>query len=143
MVETDPPCPPPSVPCATMMSAPFATASFAIADALHLADQKRAGALDAVRMRRRIAEGQHDGRGLALQREIEKTRLPRHAPCNKADADARFARGIELLLEPGFVAIAAAENAEAAGRAHRRGELSIRDKVHRGEQHRMANVELS
>ena len=65
----------------------------------------------------------------------------REAPGNEAAADARIARRHELALQPFAIAIAAAHQAKAAGPAHRRGKLAVRDHIHRREQHRMFDAE--
>ena len=58
-----------------------------------------------------------------------------------ADADARAARQVELAADPVGVAVARADQAEAAGARHRGGEGAARHHAHRREHHRFADAE--
>src|SRR6185437_13310697 len=91
---------------------------------LHLADQQRSRGLDSRRKRPGVAEREHDRTRPDGECDIQEFWLLRQAPGDEADAERRPA-GFQLdgfLLEPGFVAIAAAEDAEAAGLANRRNQ---------------------
>jgi hypothetical protein len=68
--------PPASRPCAMMISAPAAAASFACAS-LHLADDLAAGVLDAAGERRWITERQHRCRRPGVERDVERRRIRR------------------------------------------------------------------
>ena len=72
-------------------------------------------------------------RGRAVKRDIEQRRLLRKAPGDEADAEGsgELSELRGLLLQPASVAIAAAENAEPAGGADRRGETRAGDHIHR------------
>ena len=109
--------------------------------ALYLADELRAALLDLGGERARIAERQHHGAGLALEREIEELRLLRQAPGNEANTDARIAGAVELASHPLRIAVAGADQAEAAGARHRGGEAAAGDESHRRQHQRSCDAE--
>ena len=110
---------------------------------LHLAQHRHAGALDARQQLAHVAEGEHHERRLALERQVEQPVLARQAPGDEADAETRLRRRqrVEFAPQPVLVAVAAAEQAEPAGGAHRGGEARVGHDVHRREQHRVLDRE--
>ena len=139
------PCPAPSVPWATRMSAPAATAAVAIASDCTW----QITAAPARRMRSANGAGSPNesitAAGSALEHQVEQTRLVGQAPGDEADAVANLRGGepVELARQPELVAVAAAEDAEAAGPADGRGQRGVGDEVHRCEQHRMVDGEAA
>jgi hypothetical protein len=112
--------------------------------ALHLADDRYAGRLDACNVGRGVAEGEHQRRRPVAEREIEHFRLLRQRPGDEAAADALVSRRGEFALEPvgsGYFCVAAAEQAEAAGAADRAGKRAAGSAAHRRRQNRMADAE--
>ena len=59
----------------------------------------------------------------------------------KPNSDLRVACGVHLARQPRRVAVAAADDAEAAGMADRGGEAPIRHDIHRGQQDWVAHAE--
>jgi hypothetical protein len=109
---------------------------------LDLADQETAGRLDARCKRLRVAERQHDRARLGLQRDIEEFALPGQAPGDESDAKWRGGSP-ELggfLLQPRLLAVASAENAEAAGLADRRNQPRTGNDRHRRRKHRVLDA---
>jgi hypothetical protein len=100
---------------------------------LNLANGDRIRQLDAFDEWRRITKGEHCRRRLALQRKVEKLWLLGHAPGDESNPKSRTAarEKIELTGQPLFIAIAAAQDAEAAGVTHCGGQARISDQIHR------------
>jgi hypothetical protein len=112
---------------------------------LNLADQQRARRLDARRERVGIAERKHNRARTGSERDVQQLGLFGEAPGDEADAEGVGDVGElgGLLLQPCFVAIAAAENAEPAGRTDRGCQACARNDVHRRQQDRMPDAEAS
>ena len=90
----------------------------------------------------RIAKREPDGgRRQAVEREIEEVGLTSQAPGDEADADPLAAGSPGLLLEPGPVAVTAADEAQAAGPAHRCRQSSAADEPHGRQQHGRPDAE--
>ena len=90
-----------------------------------------------------IAERKHDRARTGFERDVQQFR-----PLGKAPGDEADAEGIGcvcklggLLLQPRFVAVAAAQNAEPAGGADGRGEPRAGNDVHRRRQDRMLDAQ--
>jgi hypothetical protein len=67
-------------------------------EGLHLADQRNAGFSDAFGEAGRVTEGQHDGRGVPLQGEVEHFGPAGEAPGDESAADPRLVGEVELAL---------------------------------------------
>jgi hypothetical protein len=76
------------------------------------------------------------------QRGVEQAGLFGERPRDEAAADPPVARRGKLPLEPLLVAVAAADQPEAAGLAHRPGQATAGDAAHRRQQHRVRDVKL-
>src|SRR5438270_7697262 len=83
-------------------------------EALHLADELRAAAADFFGERARVAEGEHHGTGFVTQREIKQRGVLAEAPGDEADTDALAFSALEFAPDPVGVAVAGAEQPEAA-----------------------------
>jgi hypothetical protein len=105
----------------------------------HLADQPRAGLAHGGSKRPWITEGQHDGRGLMGNDRGQHPGALRQAPGDEATADPGVARARPLPLDPAAIAIAATDQAQPTGVAHRRGQPAAGDNVHGGKQNWMFN----
>ena len=110
---------------------------------LALADQLRAGAADLAGERAGIAKGQHDGGGTMFQRVGQERRRLAQRPGDEPDADARAAGRSELFLDPGRVAVAAADQAQAAGAADGRRQRAAAGERHRRGYDRMPQVQAA
>jgi hypothetical protein len=100
-------------------------------EALHLQDELGAGTADLLGERRRISEREHHCSGLVREREVEELGALGEAPGDEADPDARIASKLELRADPFRVAVAGADEAQAAGRRYRGGERAAGDESHR------------
>src|SRR5438876_5439582 len=110
---------------------------------LDLADQERAGSLDARRKRLGTAERKHDRARARVQRDIEKLGLLCQTPGDEPDAE-RHCASLELsglLLQPGSFAVAAAENSKAARTADRTRETCAGNQIHWGREDRMLDAQ--
>ena len=125
------PCPPASDPCATITSARAVERVLGVTPRLHLADQLDAGRLDARDEGLRIAEREEDGAGPIGEHLLEQLGARAQRPGDEAVADLRVAGGAPFVLQPCRVAVAAADEAEAAGARHRRGEPAAGGERHR------------
>ena len=86
-----------------------------------LDDQRGSGPANGLDQGPWVAKGQHDGRGPALHRALDRGRVGR--PGLETDAPGLVRPGgndLELLVEPAVVLPAAADQAQAAGVGHRR-----------------------
>ena len=107
---------------------------------LHLADQQPACFLDCWREGTRITERQHHRRGCVRQRHVQRCRLGRQRPGDKAAADARIARFGEFMREPLCIGRAATEQPEPASGCHGGGEFAAGRAAHRCIQDRVFDV---
>jgi hypothetical protein len=112
-----------------------------VLDVLHLANQLRARGLDLLAKRKRRSERQHHGGGQPRQHRIKQFGTFCQRPGDKTAADPRIPRFGQFAFEPFGVAIAAADQAEAARRRRRGGELAAGGERHRRPEDRMLNVE--
>ena len=103
-------------------------------ESLDLTDQKRAALLDLLGMWLNLAKREHDCRRPALQNQVEKPWLFRHAPRDEAHANACVTRGVHLTLQPGLITVTAADYSKASRTAHRRCEPPVGDNIHRRQQ---------
>ena len=121
-VVRDAPWPPASVPCAIRISAPASSACRAISS--FCTWQISSAPADLMRGANGLGSPNESmtARGCAVERDVQQFRPLRKAPGDEADAEgSRYAFELGgLLLEPGSVAITAAENAETARGADRR-----------------------
>src|SRR5436190_17947477 len=97
---------------------------------LYLANQLRAAPADLSGEGARIAEGQHHCCRPVGERQIEQLRPIGQAPGDEADADARAFGLLILAADPVGVAVAAADQAQAAGARYSRRQRTARDKAH-------------
>ena len=137
-----PPWPPPSVPCATMTSAPQSMARSASA---RVCSWQITG-MPAALILPANGSGSSKERKIAFGlRAITASRIfgfLAQRPGDEAAADGLVAGRGELALEPVvIVAVAAAEHAEAARARHGRRQLAAGDHVHRRGDDRMRDVE--
>jgi hypothetical protein len=139
----DTPCPPASPPLGDKNVRAGRGGLSGKSGGLNLTDKDRAGALDPIDERSRVAEGKHDCRRLAFERQVQQFRLLRHAPGNEADAKSglRLDEQTEFAGEPVFIAVPATQNAEPAGSSYRRGQPRIGHQIHRREQDRVRDSE--
>ena len=105
-----------------------------VVEVLHLGGVRNAGGADAVGERPHVTERQHDGGRLPRQGLIEQLGLSGKAPGDEPAPDLGPIGSVEFALQPFGVAVAAADEAQAAGRRHRRREPAPGNHGHRGEQ---------
>jgi hypothetical protein len=108
---------------------------------LHLADDLAARRLDPFRIGSGIAERQHDGGGLGVQRHIERRRIAIERPLDESDADPRIARFAQLTPDGFLVGIARAQHAETAGIRHRGGQPAAGGRSHRRQEDRVLDAQ--
>jgi hypothetical protein len=114
---------------------------------LHLADDLGAGRLDARRERGRVAEREPHRTRAVIERDVEQMGLACQAPGDEADAERAAALSSsrrqhgELLPEPRFIAVAAAQEAVAAGFDDRHRQPRIGDHVHRRQHDRVVDAQ--
>ena len=100
---------PASAPCATITSAPAATASRANASVWTWQISLRAGGLDPLPKRGDFAERQHHAGGRMCEREFEQMGLLRKRPRNESAANAGTPSSGDFPLEPFGITIATAD----------------------------------
>ena len=94
----------------------------ALADVLQrltLADQRDPDGVNGGSQGCWISERQHQGFRLSLESQINEIPLARNRPGDETAADGRNASFLKLLLEPGAIAITAADHAQRSGLADR------------------------
>ena len=128
------PCPPASVPWATMTSAPSVHGLPGLLKVGDLDDQRRTRLPDESGERAGVAEGQHHGPGPVLQRTLDRAGVDRPAletdPPGLAGAlgDDR-----QLTVQPVQVPVTPAEQAQPAAVRDRRRQRTARRSAHRGQ----------
>jgi len=83
----------------------------------------------------------NDRGGVTGQHAVQQAWAFGEAPGDEAAADPGVAGERPLPVDPVAIAVAAAEQSEAAGMGHRRGEPAAGDRVHGGEQNRVLDAE--
>ncbi len=110
-------------------------------EGLDLADQLGAGRLDGAREGGGIAEREHHRRRRAIQHTRQQLGLAGQGPGDEAAADPRVAGSGEFPIEPGGIAVAAADQAEAAAGRDRRCQPPAGGAAHRGQQDRQPDIQ--
>jgi hypothetical protein len=108
---------------------------------LHLAGERHAGPVDALGEFPWVTERQHDRRGTPVQGDVQQLRITGEAPGDESDADSGALRLVELALQPIGITVTAADQAQAAGRRHDRGQPAAGYVGHRGEQDWVVDAE--
>ena len=108
---------------------------------LYLADEPRTRRVDGGRKGSRISERKHDGGRLVPQDAIQQLRALRQAPSDEAATDPSIIRAGPFPLKPFPLTVAAAKKAKPTRLAHSRGDSAAGYNVHRGQQHRVLDVQ--
>src|ERR1700730_17682589 len=80
-----------------------------VIQAMHLANQRYAGFLDASGIRTRIREGQHPRARMPLERHIEQSRILRNSPGDEPCSDIRSSYLCRFRFEPNAVDVTTAQ----------------------------------
>jgi len=89
---------------------------------LHLVNERNICLVNGFRECAWITERQHDRRRLPRQRHVEQLGITGEAPGDEPGSDPCPLRLVELALQPSRIAVAPADQSQAAGRRHGRGE---------------------